>query len=71
MPRLQLLPFLSYYEKIKRGGNPTTTTTTQISVKTLFKLVADKFILSTREQSETLSAKSLAFAVKCSKRSFI
>ena len=70
MPRLQLLPFLSYYEKIKRGGNPTTTTT-QISVKTLFKLVADKFILSTREQSETLSAKSLAFAVKCSKRSFI
>ena len=70
MPRLQLLPFLSYYEKIKRGANPTTTTT-QISVKTLFKLVADKFILSTREQSETLSAKSLAFAVKCSKRSFI
>ena len=70
MPRLQLLPFLSYYEKIKRGENATTTTT-QISVKTLFKLVADKFILSTREQSETLFAKSLAFAVKCSERSFI
>ena len=40
-------------------------------VKSLFKLVADTCILSTTENSETSSAKSLSFVVRPSDRSFI
>ena len=39
--------------------------------KSLFKLVADKFILSTTEKSGTLSAKSLKFVVRPTEKSFI
>ena len=42
-----------------------------ILLKSLFKLVADKFILSATEKSETSSTKSLAFVMKNSERLFI
>ena len=42
-----------------------------ILLKSLFKLVADKFLLSTTEKGETLPAKSLAFVVRLSKGWFI
>ena len=42
-----------------------------ILLKSLFKLVADKFILSTTEKSEASSAKSLLFVVRPSERLFI
>ena len=44
---------------------------TFILLQSLFKLVADKFILSTTEKSETLSAKTLTFVVRPSKGLFI
>ena len=37
----------------------------------LFKLVVDKFILSTTEKSEKSSAKSLTFVMRPSERSFM
>ena len=40
------------------------------SIKSLFNLVADKFI-STTEKKETSSAKSLVFVVRSSERSLI
>ena len=42
-----------------------------ILLRSLLKLVADKFVLSTAEKCETSSAKSLAFVVRTSERSFI
>ena len=39
-------------------------------LKSLFKLVADKFTFSITEKSETSSAKNLTFAVRTSERSF-
>ena len=44
---------------------------TFILLKSLFKLVVDKFILSTTEKSKISSAKSLAFVVRFSERSFM
>ena len=42
-----------------------------ILLKSLFKLVTDKFILSTTEKRETSSAKSLAFVMRPSEKSFM
>ena len=42
-----------------------------ILLKSLFKLVADKFILSTTEKSGISPANSLAFVVRPSERSFV